>query len=63
VSTVLVSRAGVNAFHAAFWVLFVVAALGALTAAIGFPRRATQELEPEPAPSDVSIVPEPTERL
>jgi hypothetical protein len=27
VSTVLVSRAGVNAFHAAFWVLFVVAAL------------------------------------
>ena len=48
VSTVLVSRAGVNAFHAAFWVLFVVAALGALTAAIGFPRRATQELEPRP---------------
>ncbi len=29
VSTVLVSRAGVNAFHAAFWVIFVVAALGA----------------------------------
>ena len=58
-----VSRAGVNAFHAAFWVLFVVAALGATTAAIGFPRRTTQELEPEPAPSNVSIVPEPTERL
>jgi hypothetical protein len=62
VSTVLISRAGVNAFHAAFWVLFVVAALGALTAAIGFPRRPTQELAPGPVPSDVSIVPEPTER-
>ena len=56
VSTVLVSRAGVNAFHAAFWVIFVVAALGALTAAIGFPRRTTQEIELEPAPSHVSIV-------
>jgi len=39
VSTVLVSQAGVNAFHAAFWVIFAVAALGALTAAIAFPRR------------------------
>src|ERR1700761_3455992 len=29
VSTVLISRAGVNAFHAAFWVIFAVAALGA----------------------------------
>ena len=48
VSTVLVSRAGVNAFHAAFWVIFAVAALGALTAAIGFPRRTTQEIDPEP---------------
>jgi EmrB/QacA subfamily drug resistance transporter len=47
VSTVLISRAGVNAFHAAFWVIFVVAALGALTAAIGFPRRTTQEIEPD----------------
>jgi hypothetical protein len=51
VSTVLVSRAGVNAFHAAFWVLFVVAALGALTAAVGFPRRTTQ-----PSPSNAPIV-------
>src|SRR6266581_6767567 len=33
VSTVLISRAGVNAFHAAFWVIFAIAALGALTAA------------------------------
>jgi EmrB/QacA subfamily drug resistance transporter len=76
VSTVLVSRAGeiagaadpaarglaaANAFHAAFWVMFVVAALGALTAAIAFPRRTTQEIELEPAPSHVSIVPEPAE--
>jgi predicted MFS family arabinose efflux permease len=74
VSTVLVSRAGeiagaadpaarglaANAFHAAFWVMFVVAALGALTAAIAF-RGTTQKLELESAPSHGSIVPEPTE--
>src|SRR5215218_3667741 len=51
--TVLVSRAGeiagaadpaarglaaANAFHAAFWVMFVLAALGAITAAIAFER-------------------------
>ena len=75
VSTVLVSRAGeiagaagpaarglaaANAFHAAFWVVFAVAALGALTAAIAFPRRTVRE--PGPAASDVSIVPEPTGR-
>jgi MFS family permease len=57
VSTVLVSRVGeltgaadpaartlaaANAFHAAFWVIFVVAALSALTAAIAFQRRTTQ---------------------
>ena len=63
VSTVLISRAGVNAFHAAFWVIFAIAALGALTAAIGFPRRTTRQIEPEPAPPNVSMVPEPTERL
>jgi EmrB/QacA subfamily drug resistance transporter len=63
VSTVLVSRAGVDAFHAAFWVLFVVAALGALTAAIGFPRRATQEIELEPAPSHVSTAVESDVRI
>jgi EmrB/QacA subfamily drug resistance transporter len=76
VSTVLVSRAGeiagaadpaarglaaANAFHAAFWVIFVVAALGALTAAIAFQRRTTQKIKLEPAPSHGSIVPEPTE--
>jgi EmrB/QacA subfamily drug resistance transporter len=76
VSTVLVSRAGeiagaadpaarglaaAEVFHDAFWVIFGVAALGALTAAIAFPRRTTKEIELEPAPSHVSIVPEPTE--
>jgi len=58
VSAVLVSRAGVNAFHAAFWVIFAVAALGALAAAIGFPRRTTQGTGPGPAPSSVSIATE-----
>jgi MFS family permease len=76
VSTVLVSRAGeiagaadpaarglaaANAFHAAFWVMFVLAALGAITAAIAFERRAPRQIEPEPAPSHVSIVPKEAE--
>jgi EmrB/QacA subfamily drug resistance transporter len=76
VSTILVSRAGeiagaanpaarglaaANAFHAAFWVMFVIAALGALTASIAFPRRTTQVVELESAPSHVAIVPEPAE--
>jgi EmrB/QacA subfamily drug resistance transporter len=56
VSTVLVSRAGVNAFHAAFWVIFAVAALGALAAAIGFPRRTTQDTGQ--APSSASMATE-----
>ena len=56
VSTVLVSRAGVNAFHAAFWVIFAVAALGALAAAIGFPRRPAHDTGP--APSSASMVTE-----
>jgi hypothetical protein len=70
VSTILVSRTGeiageadpvareaaaVNAFHAAFWVMFVAATLGALTAAIAFPRRTTQVIELEPAPSELSV--------
>src|SRR5260370_34599998 len=77
VSTVLVSRAGeiagaadpaarglaaANALHAAVWVIFVVAALGALTAAIAFPRRATEEIGPGAAPADLLAVPEPNER-
>jgi EmrB/QacA subfamily drug resistance transporter len=75
VSTVLVSRAGeiagatnpaahaftaANAFHAGFWVMFALAALGALTAAIAFPPPTTQEIELEPQASPASIVPEPT---
>lgn len=61
VSTVLVARAGeiahagpaargltaANAFHVAFWVIFAVAALGALTAAVVFPR-------PSPATSVIT---------
>ena len=60
VSTVLVSRAGVNAFHAAFWVVFAIAALGALTAGIGFPRRTTTLIGLDPARSGAPIAPEPT---
>jgi MFS family permease len=75
VSTILVSRAGeiagagdpaaralaaANAFHAAFWVMFVVAALGAVTAGLAFPRRTTHATELEPALS-ASILPEPAE--
>ena len=48
VSTVLVSRAGVNA------------ALGALTAGIGFPRRTTTLIGLDPARSGAPIAPEPT---
>jgi MFS family permease len=77
VSTVLVSRAGqipgaadpvarrlatANAFHGAFWVMFAVAALGALTAAISFPRPTTPQIEPGPSPADLPMVPQPTER-
>jgi EmrB/QacA subfamily drug resistance transporter len=74
VATVLVSRAGtragaassaahrlaaVNAFHTAFWVMLIVAALGAPTAAIAFPRSTTQQAGLEPALSPDSIVPQP----
>ena len=44
VSTVLVSRAGMNAFHAAFWVVFATAAAGALIAPIAFPRHTRSEV-------------------
>jgi EmrB/QacA subfamily drug resistance transporter len=75
VSTVLISRIGdipgaadpaagslttANAFHNAFWVIFVVAALGALTAAISFPRPVTHEIEPGVTPpSHIPMTPEP----
>jgi EmrB/QacA subfamily drug resistance transporter len=76
VSTILISRAGdiagagdstarglaaANAFHAAFWVIFGVAAIGALTAAIAFPRHTPQRAESDPALSHATIVAEPTE--
>ena len=75
VSTILASRAGeiesaadpaarglaaVNAFHAAFWVMFVGAVLGALTAAIAFPRGTSRDIDRDAAPFDVSILPEST---
>jgi EmrB/QacA subfamily drug resistance transporter len=63
VSTILVSRSGeiagpvaMDAFHAAYWAIFGAAALGALTAAIAFPRHPSQGTDP--AASSVSI-PEP----
>ena len=78
VSTILVSRAGpiaggtgpaaralaaANAFHAAYWVIFAVAVLGALTAAMAFPRRTMHKTEAvEPALAHGSIVREPTEQ-
>jgi EmrB/QacA subfamily drug resistance transporter len=70
VSTVLISRTAsgggvadpagaVNAFHAAYWVIFTAAALGAITAAIAFQRRASQAPEPEPALARGPAVQEP----
>ena len=68
VATVLVSRAGdvahaanaekyslaaVNAFHTAFWVMFVAAVLGALTAAIAFPRSTVHTVELDPQSREV----------
>ncbi len=56
VSTVLVARTGLAAFHAAFWVLAAVAATGALCAAVGFPRRPARPVGGEPAPSQPPVV-------
>jgi EmrB/QacA subfamily drug resistance transporter len=78
VSTVLISRVGeihrattpaarglatASAFHGAFWVMFIVATVGALTAAITFPRRTTQDIQPGPPLSHVPIAPEPIKEL
>jgi EmrB/QacA subfamily drug resistance transporter len=74
VATVLASRVGagnsaahgsaaVSAFHSAFWVMFIVAVLGLLTAAIAFPRTTTQHVELEPTPSSDSILPESDARV
>jgi hypothetical protein len=69
VATVLVSRAGeitgatdpaartltaADAFHAAYWVIFGIAVLGALAAAITFPRPATQAIAPGSTPATES---------
>jgi predicted MFS family arabinose efflux permease len=79
VSTVLVSSAGqissaaspaaspVTAvsfpFHAAYWVIFAIAALGAVTAGVAFPRRRSEQTEPAaPVRSHDSIGTELTER-
>jgi EmrB/QacA subfamily drug resistance transporter len=46
VSTMLVSRSGIDGFHAGFAVISVVAALGALAAATGFQRNARPAEQP-----------------
>jgi EmrB/QacA subfamily drug resistance transporter len=70
VATIIVSRAGniagaahspahrlaaAHAFQTAFWVIFIVAAFGLLTAAVAFPRRPREALEVQPALADLSI--------
>ncbi len=50
VSTVLVSQAGLNGFHAAFLVICIAGALGALTAGVAFERRARSAEQPSVVP-------------
>ena len=63
VSTVLVSQTGLSGFRAAFVVISVAAALGALTAAAGFQRHARPAEEPaldtHPRPGDEPLMPIP----
>jgi EmrB/QacA subfamily drug resistance transporter len=74
VSTVLVSGTGtiagavdpqahrlaaVNAFHAAYWVIFIAAVLGALIAATTVPRHTTQPVETEPTAPHPAFTSEP----
>ena len=68
VSTVLVSQAGVDGFHAAFLVICIAGALGALTATVAFERRTRSAAEEEvvgidgPAGADALVpVPVPVE--
>jgi EmrB/QacA subfamily drug resistance transporter len=56
VATALVSRAGLEGFHAAFVVICATAALGAVAAAVAFPVRT------RPAEADVGM-PEPAEEM
>jgi EmrB/QacA subfamily drug resistance transporter len=50
VSTVLVSQVGLDGFHAAFLVICIAAALGALTATVAFERRARSAEQPSVVP-------------
>src|ERR671919_3238840 len=63
VSTVLVSQTGLSGFRAAFVVISVAAALGALAAAAGFQRHARPAEEPaldtHPRPGDEPLMPIP----
>ena len=64
VSTVLVSQAGVDGFHAAFLVICIAGALGALTATVAFERRARSATDepvvvPEAPTSADALVPVP----
>jgi EmrB/QacA subfamily drug resistance transporter len=63
VSTVLVSRAGLSGFHAAFVVICIAGALGALTAAAAFERRARSAEQPaveaDARAGDEALVPVP----
>ena len=52
VSTVLVSQVGLDGFHAAFLVICIAGALGALTATVAFERRAQSADEPVVVPDD-----------
>jgi EmrB/QacA subfamily drug resistance transporter len=64
VSTTLVSQAGLDGFRAAFVVICVAAALGAVTAGIAFPRRPRPEEADVPLPEtavDDTLVPIPVE--
>ena len=61
VSTVLVSRAGLDGFRAAFVVISIAAAVGAITAGIGFPRSARsideEALAPDAGAGEEDLVP------
>jgi hypothetical protein len=53
--------AAADAFHAAYWVIFAVAVLGAVTAMVAFPWRATQPIKAGgPAPAHAPVIPERT---
>jgi EmrB/QacA subfamily drug resistance transporter len=55
VSTMLITRTGVDAFHAAFWVVASIAATGAVVSAIAFPRTRPSSSEPESEPQTVAV--------